>query len=164
MRFKFLGRAGVALGICIWPVGAHAGGFTCDWTPVAGSSGAGNVKALLANGDTLDNPTALSAVVGALHKLGLSKLLIADNVISAYCTDVLANSDLNDREKTTRMRRFATLVTQTVYGSDGADAVILDVTLPPDIVDAVQSKAKASGITAEEWIARTVTDTVRASP
>ena len=165
MRYKFLGQAVLVLALGSLPTGAKAAGFVCDQVPVAGGpANAGNIKDLLANGDTLDNPTALSAIVDALHKRGLTKLLTADSIIAAYCADVFANSDLNDREKTTRMRRFAALVTQTVYGNDGADAIILDITLPLNIADAVRAKAKASGLTVEEWIVRSVAMAVRTSP
>ena len=146
----------VAFALLALPATAQAAGFECDWRPVADEpAGAGNIKAILPTDGALDDPAQLNAVIDILRKRGLSKLLIVDNIVSAYCARVAANGELSDAEKRTRMLRFARIATQTVYANDGADKIILDIALPPDVVTAIQSRAKAAGVTAQEWVANT---------
>jgi hypothetical protein len=153
---RFIKPALVALALGFLPGVAQAAGFACGPRVVADEpASAGDIKAILPTGDALADPTQLNTAIQALSKRGLSKLLIVDNIIAAHCASVAANGELSDAEKRARMLRFSRLATQSVYANDDADKIILDIALPPDVVTAIQVRAKAAGVTAQEWVATT---------
>lgn len=155
---RFLKPVLVALVLGSLPGVAQAAGFECGPRVVADEpAGAGNIRAILPTGDALADPTQLGTAIEVLSKRGLSKLLIVDNIIAAHCATVAANGELSDAEKRARMLRFSRLATQTVYANDDADRIILDIALPTDVVTAIQARAKAAGVTAQEWIANAAT-------
>ncbi|MGR7994413.1 hypothetical protein [Xanthobacter sp. ZOL 2024] len=135
--------------------------FTCGWLP-EGHMPAGEMKALLAAGDPLDKPEVLNAAVQKLQAGGMSRALIIDNLVSTYCPEVAANATLSDAQKLQRMRTFAGRVVRTVYSLETEDAVILDIPLAPTVVDGVNKKAQAAGVTPQEWAAGAVSAAVTA--
>ncbi len=106
--------------------------------------------------DPLNVPDALNAAVDRLRKDGANRTLVIDNLISAYCPVVAANSALTDQQKVARVQRFATIVVPLVYGLESAEEIILNVPLPPAVIDAVNEKARAVKISPEEWAAGAV--------
>lgn len=147
-----------ALAICAMPrMGlAAAPKFECAWLP-AGQTPSAEVAALLSGGDPIDNPAVLNAAVGKLSASGLRPALIIDGLVSAYCPTVAANAALTDAQKTVRMQAFAARTVRLVYALESADAIILDVPLPPTVVDAVNAKARAANVTQQDWLAGVVT-------
>ncbi|MFG1479762.1 hypothetical protein V5F53_14030 [Xanthobacter sp. V4C-4] len=147
-----------ALAICAMPRAglAAAPAFECAWLP-AGQAPSAEVAALLAGGDPLDNPSVLNAAVDKLRASGLRPALIIDGLVSAYCPTVAANGSLSDAQKTVRMQAFAARTVRLVYALESVDSIILDVPLPPSVVDAVSAKARAANVTQQDWLAGVVT-------
>ncbi|GHE60674.1 hypothetical protein GCM10019059_20260 [Camelimonas fluminis] len=106
--------------------------------------------------DPLNDPDALNAAVDKLRKDGANRTLVIDNLISAYCPVVAANTMLNNQQKASRVQRFASVVVPLVYGLESAEEIILNVPLPSSVIDAVNEKARAAKISPEEWAAGAV--------
>lgn len=154
MHLRHLAAAAFALALgAAQP--ALAAPFACPAQPLEGALPAA-AKALLPPGDALDRPDALNAAVDKLRAQSVRPVLIIDGLIAAYCPVVAAQAGLSDAQKTARVTRFAARITRTVYAIDGADEIILDVGLPPAVVDAINAKARAAGITAEDWVRNAV--------
>lgn len=132
-----------------------AGPFVCPTQPAAGTVAAA-VKAVLPTGDALDKPQALGDAVTGLKAAGISPVVIINDLIATYCPLVAADTTLNDAQKATAVTRFAARLTRTVYAMEGADEIILDVGFPPVVVDGINAKASAAGVTPEAWIQSTV--------
>lgn len=126
-------------------------GFQCPAKPLEAPRDA-RVQAALPSGDGLDKVEALNTAVATLRGEGVNPILIIDGLIAAYCPTVAALPQLTDAQKNMRVTRFAARVTRTVYALDSADMVILDVSLPPAVVDSINAKASAAGISSEDWI------------
>jgi hypothetical protein len=114
------------------------------------------IRKLIPSGDALDDPARLNASVGGLKRLGLSKTLVTDHLIGAYCTNIARNGFLSDTEKTEDVREFAAQVTHLVYNEHDVSDISLNVLLKPSVVDAVNVKAQASGLSAAQWMSRTI--------
>ncbi|MEP9387991.1 hypothetical protein [Mesorhizobium sp. KR9-304] len=150
---------------CLYAAPASAKDFECAWRPVdADTGGVHDVKSLLPLGDPLDNPAQLMAVVDTLRKQGLAEILIIDNLIGQYCPIVAADTSLNDDQKTLRVRQFATQITSLVFSAEDAQEIVLDVPFPPDVVDQIEAKARAAGVSPEIWIAETVSAAIGKNP
>jgi hypothetical protein len=128
----------------------HAAGFECDWRP------APDIRIHVPVGNALDDPQALNAHIDALRKQGLSRAFIIDNLIAAYCPIVAADSAISDTAKTSKIEAFAARITRIVYSVESATDIIVSVPLRPDIVDAVNAKAREAGMTTVDWIVRVI--------
>lgn len=148
---KFLPVAAFALALGVAQPALAAGAFTCPTAPIEAAQAA-KVAAALPTGDAFDRVEALNAAITSLKSQGVGPVLLIDSLISAYCPIVAAQPGLSDAQKTLRMGRFAARVTRAVYGYESADAIFLDVSFPPQIVSAIEAKAKAAGVPAEDWI------------
>lgn len=113
--------------------------------------------------DDLDRSAKLNRVVTVLRDRGMNSGNIVDNLISAYCPVVAANAALNDQQKTMAVRSFAAQAARAVYTPDGADAIIIDVPLAPDVANAVNSKAKAERMSPQDWAAKTIANDIKAA-
>ncbi len=113
--------------------------------------------------DAFDRSAKINRVVTILRDRGMNSASIVDNLISAYCPVVAANAVLNDQQKTTAVRSFAAQVARAVYTSDSAEEIILDVALPADIANAVNSKAQAARMSPQEWAARAIANEIKAA-
>lgn len=133
-----------------------AGTFECPTKPLEDAKAA-SIRAILPNGDAYGHVESLNNAVTTLKAQGASPALVIDSLISSYCPLVAAQPGLTDAQKSTRVTRFAARITRTVYALDGADEIILDVAFPPPVVDAINAKAKAAGVSPEAWIQSTVT-------
>ena len=109
-------------------------------------------------GDALDDVTKLNAAVTALRAKGVSNAVLVDSLISSYCPAVARNTALNDEQKRAQVRRFAARIMRVVYSLDSAEAVILDVPFRPDVVDAINARARAERISPEAWVAHGADD------
>lgn len=139
------------------PAVAVTSGFECPLT-IDGSTTtkAAEIVQLLPVGDAMDDPSRLNESIDALRRFGLSKTLIIDHLIAAYCPVVAQNSSLSDSDKTARVRRFARRITLLVYSEEQASEIILDIALKPDVADQVNERAHEAGRSAEQWIADVV--------
>lgn len=148
---RFLSAAALVLALGAAQPALAAGAITCP-TP----SGTAGVAAQLPTGDALNKPQALMDAVAQLKTQGVSPVVIVNDLIAAYCPQVAAASGMTDAQKTAAVNTFAARITRTVYSLEGADSIILDVSFPPIVVDAINTKAAAAGVTPEAWIQSTV--------
>ena len=128
-----------------------AAAFTCP-TSTLDAAGAATVQAALPAGDALDQPQALNGAVEALRAKGISAPLIMDGMIAAYCQTIASRPGLSDAQKTEQVRDFAARAVSTVYALQSADAIVLSVAVPPPLVTAIDSRARAAGLTQAEWM------------
>lgn len=156
VRARSLSAAAFVLALGAAQPALAAGPFECPTRTVLDAGRAADVKALFAGGDPLDNVERMNAAVTTLKGQGVSPVVIVDNLIAAYCQSVSGQSGLTDAQKASRVTRFAGRITHIVYSLDSADEIILDVSFPPAVVDAINAKAKAAGVSPESWIQTTV--------
>jgi S-methylmethionine-dependent homocysteine/selenocysteine methylase len=107
------------------------------------------------------NINQLSDTIATLRRDGMSKRLIVDHLIGAYCPMVVQEAALTDAEKAARVARFSGQVTRLVYSLESGLDVIINVPLTPDIVDAVNGIAKKQGLSGPAWIAMTIDDALQ---
>ena len=119
------------------------------------------VKGLLPNANVMANINQLSDTIATLRRDGMSKRLIVDHLIGAYCPMVVQEAALTDAEKAARVARFSGQVTRLVYSLESGLDVIINVPLTPDIVDAVNGIAKKQGLSGPAWIAMTIDDALQ---
>ena len=151
---KLLSASAFALVLGMVQPSLAAPPFVCPTQPIDAAQAA-RVKAMLPSGDAYDQVGALNTAVTTLKAEGVNPVIVVDSLISAYCPTVAEQTGLTDAQKTERVRRFAARIVRTVYAIDSADAIFLDVSFPPLVVDAINAKARAVGVSPEDWI-RTV--------
>jgi hypothetical protein len=114
------------------------------------------IRTLLPSGDAISDPAQLNASIRGLKRLGLSNTLVADHLIGAYCATIAHNSYLSGAQKTEDVRQFASQITALVYNDEHVSDIVLNVPLKPSVVDEVNVKAQASGLSVEQWMSRTI--------
>ena len=114
------------------------------------------IRGLLPNADTMTNIERLSATIASLRRDGMSKSLIIDHLVGAYCPMVVREAAVDDTEKAALVQRFTGQVTRLVYSLESGLDIIVSVPLSPDIVDTVNSVAKTQGLSGPAWIAMTI--------
>jgi len=114
---------------------ARAGPFECPVKPLEGARAA-KVEALLPTGDACDDVGRLDGAAAALKTAGVSPALVVDGLVAAYCPVIAPEAGLTD-------------------------AIILDVALPPAMVEAIDARAKAAGVSPDAWIEGTVAAALR---
>jgi S-methylmethionine-dependent homocysteine/selenocysteine methylase len=114
------------------------------------------IRGLLPNADTMTNIERLSATIASLRRDGMSKSLIIDHLVGAYCPMVAREAAVDDTEKAALVQRFTGEVTRLVYSLESGLDIIVSVPLSPDIVDTVNSVAKTQGLSGPAWIAMTI--------
>ncbi len=119
------------------------------------------IKGLLPGANAMSDINQLSATIATLRREGMSKRLMVDHLIGAYCPMVAQEASLTDAEKAARVARFSGQVTQLVYSLESGLDVIINVPLTPDIVDAVNDIAKKQGLSGPAWIAMTIDDALQ---
>jgi hypothetical protein len=119
------------------------------------------IKGRHPNANVMVNINQLSDTIATLRREGMSRRLIVDHLIGAYCPMVVQEASLTDAEKTARVARFSGQVTRLVYSLESGLDVIINVPLTPDIVDAVNEIAKKQGLSGPAWIAMTIDDALQ---
>jgi len=157
---KYIVTSGFALALLLQftiPAEAALSTFVCPET-IEGTTPdkRAEIRTLLPPGDAMENPARLNASIDELRRLGLSQTLIVDHLIGAYCPTVAENTSLSDSEKTAKVRQFARRITVLVYREEDVSDILLNIPLKPSIVDEVNAKAEASGISVEKWLARAI--------
>ena len=148
----------VSLMTVLTPQIASAATFGCPRQPVADRPSKEIAK--LPAGEALADSAKIDATVNTLRQRGLSSGTIVDSIISAYCPVVGERSGLTKAQKTSAIEAYAAKVAKIVYAYSKVDRIFLEVPLPPSVAAAVQSKADASGMSAEEWVAGIVEQAV----
>ena len=137
--------------------------LVCPNNPAAANTiSAEDLKSLTASGNSIDRAAALSRIVATLRDRGMAAGSIVNNLISAYCPIVAANTALNDRQKAMTVRSFASQTSRAAYAPEEADEIILDVPLPPAIANAVNDKARAARMSPQDWAAKAIVNDVKA--
>ena len=119
------------------------------------------IKGLLPGANAMSDINQLSATIATLRRDGMSKRLIIDHLIGAYCPMVVQEASLTDDEKAARVARFSGQVTRLVYSLESGLDIIVNVPLTPDIVDSVNDIAKKQGLSGPAWIAMTIDDALQ---
>lgn len=114
------------------------------------------IKGLLPDLGAMGNVGQLTAAINTLRREGMSKNLIIDHLIGAYCPMVTQGSSQPDAEKAALVRRFSGQVTRLVYSLESGLDIIVNVPLTPDIADAVNAIAKKQGLSGPAWIAMAI--------
>jgi hypothetical protein len=114
------------------------------------------VKGILPNINAMTDVGLLTVAIGTLRRDGMSKSLIIDHLIGTYCPMIARDAALSDSEKATLVQRFSGQVTRQVYSLESGLDIIINVPLAPDIVDAVNSRAKELGLSGPAWITMTI--------
>lgn len=148
---------GVALALLLGLTLPAQAGFKCPLT-IEGTTPEkrAEIEKLLPPGNAIDDPDRLNASIDGLRRLGLSRSQIVNHLIGAECPMIARNGSLSDKEKTARVRRYASRITALVYNVENASEIVLDVPLKPAIVDQVNAKAQQSGLSVENWLSRVV--------
>jgi hypothetical protein len=73
------------------------------------------INGLLPNANAMSNINQLSDTIATLRRDGMSKRLMIDHLIGAYCPMVVRDASLTEAEKDARVTRFSGQVTQLVY-------------------------------------------------
>ncbi|GGG43800.1 hypothetical protein [Chelatococcus composti] len=154
MRNTLLSATTLGAALLFGTMTARAADFVCPDLP--GSAQTKTIQDLLGSVDPLDRPDQLNAAVDALNKAGVSRAMIIDQIIAAYCPSVAANKNLTPLQKTLRIQRVAAEVSRQVYNITSEEAVLVSVPLPPDTLDKIGALAKQAGVTPAEWIAGVV--------
>ena len=119
------------------------------------------VKGLLPGTSAMPDINQLNIIIAALRREGMSRRLIVDHLIGAYCPMVVEDASLTEADQAARVARFSGQVTRLVYSLESALDVIINVPLTPDIVEAVNDMAKKQGLTGPAWIAMTIDDALQ---
>ena len=114
------------------------------------------VKGLLPNTNAMTDIGLLNVTIGTLRRDGMSKSLIIEHLIGAYCPMIARDAALTDSEKATLVQRFSGQVTRLVYSLESGLDIIINVPLTPDVVDAVNTIAKKQGLSGPAWIEMTI--------
>ncbi|MEY9152615.1 hypothetical protein [Bradyrhizobium japonicum] len=154
---EHLAKTGVALALMLGatlPAQGAKMSFECpesidETTPAKRAE----IQKLLPVGNAMDDPGRLNSSIDALRRLGLSRTLIIDHLIGAYCPTVARDNSLSDADRTAKVRRFASRLTVLVYDVEEAS---LNVPLKPSMVDEVTARARKAGLSVEDWLSRMV--------
>jgi hypothetical protein len=114
------------------------------------------IQRLLPDANAMADIGGLTATVGTLRQDGMPKSLIIDHLVLVYCPMVAQESSLTEAEKTARLRRFTSQVTQLAYSLESGLDVIVNVPLTPDVVAVLNATASKQGLSGAAWIAMTV--------
>jgi hypothetical protein len=114
------------------------------------------IKGLLPNVNAMADISQLNITIDTLRREGMPKNLIIDHLIGAYCPMIAREASLTESEKVALIRRFSGQFIQLVYSFDSVLAIIINLPLTPDIVDAVNNTARKQGLSGPAWIAMTI--------
>ena len=154
----------VAMMTSLSSCGVAEAAFVCPVKSVGANAAQDQViAAAIPAGDALNDVAKLNAAVTALRSKGVSNAVLVDSLISAYCPTAARDTALNDEQKRAQVRRFAGRIVGLVYSLESADAVILDVPLPPGVVAAINAKAAAEKVSPEAWVAKAVERDLKAA-
>ena len=114
------------------------------------------IRTVLPTGNALEHPAQLSTSIAELKHLGLSRKMIVDHLVGAYCPAIAQRGSLSDAQKAEDVRLYANRITDHVYGQDHVDDIMLTVPLKPSDADRVNAAARANGVSVEKWLSTAV--------
>jgi hypothetical protein len=114
------------------------------------------MQRLLPDSNAMADIGRLTAAVGVLLREGTPKSLSINELVGAYCPMVAQENSLTETEKTARLQRFTSQITQLVYSLESGLDIIINVPLTPDVVAVLNATASKQGLSGAAWIAMTV--------
>ena len=150
---------GLSLALCalVAPPALGAGQFQCpSFSRPNDPAKLEQIRGQLPNADTMTNIERLSATIASLRRDGMSKSLIIDHLVGAYCPMVVREAAVDDTEKAALVQRFTGQVTRLVYSLESGLDIIINVPLTPDVVAVLNETASKQGLSGAAWIAMTV--------
>ncbi|PZM08047.1 hypothetical protein [Rhizobium tubonense] len=151
-----------ALGVLVLaPASSRATGFECPQlndlhTPPL----AMEIENVLPKGLLLEQPNELSSAITLLREHKMSTDNTINHIVTLYCPAIASDASLSDYEKADRMRQFARRATSLALSMNREQDIIYDVPLNANLAEAAKVEAEKSGLTVEEWIAKTVDDAI----
>jgi hypothetical protein len=114
------------------------------------------IKSQLPDANAMADIGRLTTAIGVLRQDGMPKIRIIDELVNAYCPIIAQQSALTAAEKAASVRRFSGKITQLVYSLESGFDVIINVPFTPDVVDAINTKARKQGLSGSAWISMTI--------
>ena len=132
---------------------AQAANILCPDGPNAGTGG-DSFPGMFDTATGMTDRAKVAQAVSDLRSRGVSSGRIVDRLVGAYCPIIASQAGLSDPQKTNLVRSFANQVISYVYSSTptGESAIIIDVTLSPDLLDRVNDAAKANNMNRDDWV------------
>jgi hypothetical protein len=155
-------RIAVLLGLTLFGLTFSASGFAAASFECPRPLKPGNpatlaeIQGQLPDGNAMADVGRLSATIDMLRRSGLPKSAIIDHLVGAYCPMVAQESSLTDAEKSASVRRFSGQITHLVYSLESGLDIIINVPFTPDVVDAINTRARKQGLSGPAWISMTV--------
>jgi hypothetical protein len=117
-----------------------------------------SLKDLYAGATDATAGNRLNELMAAFRASGTKPAFIVDELVSAYCPLVAADTSLSDEQKVDRVRRFARHVTGLAYGFSEPDEVdvLVDIPLAPSVLGQVDQAAARAGMSRDAWLALAV--------
>ncbi len=97
-------------------------------------------------------------LMAAFRATGTKPAFIVNDLVSAYCPLVAADTSLSDKQKVDRVRRFARQVTGLAYAPfdpDEEDALV-DIPVAPSTLSQVDQAAAGAGMSRDTWIVQAI--------
>jgi hypothetical protein len=108
-----------------------------------------------ANAATIEN--RVDDVIATLRAQSVDASLIVDELIAAYCPVIAAETGLSTVERKARLANFSRQVTALVFPqTPQVDAVIINLPLPPDLLQQVDDAARQAQLSRDAWLAQTI--------
>jgi hypothetical protein len=113
-----------------------------------------SLKDLYSGATDVTASNRLNVLMAAFRASGTKPAFIVDDLVSAYCPLVAADTYLSDQQKVDRVRRFARQVTGLAYGLSDPDEVdvLLDIPLAPAVLSQIDQAAADAGMSRDPWI------------
>ena len=100
----------------------------------------------------------LNELMATFRATGTKPAFIVNDLVSAYCPLVAADTSLSDKQKVDRVRRFARRVIGLAYAPLDPDEVdvLVDIPVAPSILSQVDQAAAGAGMSRDTWIVQAI--------
>jgi predicted HicB family RNase H-like nuclease len=109
------------------------------------------------NGDVSDK---LAATIHRMRSEGVKSGEIVDKLVVAYCSHIDGEKSLSEDRKAEQVRRFASMLAQSVYTAPEESKVniLLDVPVPTSIYAHLRQAASKAGVSLDAWVTGAIVD------
>jgi len=151
--------ASIAVAAALVTMPAAAANLDCGPLPAANAKADAELSQAIRS-SKLDDTTrgALTAVVRRLSGEGVSRALIVDHAVAAYCPLVAKDDSLSFDRKREAVRRFAAELTGIVYDPavQTDTAIILSLPVKPDLSEKIDLAATKAGQSRDAWVLQAI--------
>jgi hypothetical protein len=158
-RFS-LSITSVGLALFVVP-GFAAAKFECPSPLKPSAPATAEIRKQLPDRTAMTDVGRLTPMINILQQKGMPRSQIIDHLIGVYCPMVAQEGSLSEAEKRTSVRRFSGQVTQLVYSLESGLDIVINVPFTPDVVDAINARARKQGLSGPAWIAMTVENALK---